>query len=42
MNLTPKQEAFCQAIVAGNNQSDAFHALIEVARMGLMQAGVAA
>lgn len=42
MNLTPKREAFCQVIVTGNNQSEAFHALIEVAWMGLMQAGIAA
>ena len=32
MALTPKQEAFCQAIVAGQNQSDAYRAAYKVGK----------
>ena len=35
MSLTPKQEKFCQAIVAGNNQSDAYRAAYNSEKMGL-------
>ena len=33
MNLTPKQEAFCQAIVAGNSQSAAYRIAYEAEKM---------
>ncbi len=33
MNLTPKQEAFCQAIVAGNSQSEAYRSAYEAKDM---------
>ncbi len=33
MNLTPKQEAFCQAIVAGNSQSAAYRLAYNAAKM---------
>ncbi len=33
MNLTPKQQAFCQAIVAGNSQSAAYRATYNAAKM---------
>ena len=35
MKLTPKQERFCQAIVAGNNQSDAYREAYNSEKMGL-------
>ncbi len=33
MNLTPKQEAFCQAIVAGNSQSEAYRTAYDADNM---------
>lgn len=33
MALTPKREAFCQAIVAGMNQSDAYRKAYDAAKM---------
>ncbi len=33
MNLTPKQEAFCQAIVAGENQSEAYRIAYDAENM---------
>ncbi len=33
MNLTPKQEAFCQAIVAGNSQSAAYRTAYDAKNM---------
>jgi len=33
MNLTPKQEAFCQAIVAGENQSEAYRIAYDAKNM---------
>ncbi len=33
MNLTPKQEKFCQAVVRGSNQSDAFREAYDAKNM---------